>query len=551
MGQLFIPKDEHCGKWHSSPNSKCHASFGDDGTTASVSCYGDLVQMSQFLGAGHSGMFSIDQRLTEEPYLVRARAEMLEELSASVGTEFSFGLGVPWEFCPLEPPEVKWVNWRWPRYEYDTKIPNVKASFQYVVHDKAVFQQFVLTNSGGESVDFEYQLGKDMLLRDLDYLDSAYAFNEGNEVIYTRVSGPNGYGHVCVAALSKNDDPPPVDGGSNDYRATTGSDASKLSAGTHVSDFAPATNIGMNPRPANILTSDESKTQTANNATCNDSKRVEESDKIHTRSASVAAIINLFVNGQAVRIQNAYHEGHFVLEGKQATTNGNLSGTLEIVISYKLMLLPQSKGGWRRFLVSAQDADVSNILRKETERLWKGAGLSSICSLGLSFMEPVPSTSPVLTPTNAKSEAISDEQKEEARKGSNEDKRLGDDKSPVGIVINSEANNESVSTSLGHDLAQGKTRSIPGDSQHFNLEDIPLPSGTALMGSTRSHTEYLAWRHLEHILSNCAIPCSAQEYDDSFCPTPPESEKDQEKGEVIIALTCGDMSGHRVCTSAS
>lgn len=475
--------------------------------------------MSQFLGAGHSGMFSMDQRSTAEPYLVRARAENLEELSASAGTDYSLGLTVPWDFCPPEPPEVQWVNWRWPRYEYDTKIPNVKASFQYLVHNEAVLQQFVLTNSGQDPVPFEYQLDKYMLVRDLDYLDSAYTFNEGNEDIYTRVSGPNGYGHICVASLSQNDTSPAVGDSSRDYREATGSD--------------------------------ESKTQAASNNTCSDSKRVEESDEIHTVSVSVAAIINLFVNGQAVQIQDANDTWQqLVLEGNQTATNGDLPGTLEIVISYKLILLPHAKADWRRFLVSAQDADVSSILRTETERLWEQAELPSICSLGLSLAEPVSPTSPVSTPINTKSEGISGEQKDEAGRGSNEDKRLGNDQSAVGMVMKSDAN-KSVSTSPGHDLASENTRDTAGDSQRFNLEDLPLPSGTALKESSRSHIEYLAWRHLEHILSNCAIPCSAHGNDDSLCPTPPSSEQDQERGKVIIALTCGDMSGHRVCTSAS
>ena len=65
---IFSPKEEHCGMWHSSPNKERHASFGDEGTTASTACYGDLSQMSRFLGAGHSGVFTIDQSSTSEPY---------------------------------------------------------------------------------------------------------------------------------------------------------------------------------------------------------------------------------------------------------------------------------------------------------------------------------------------------------------------------------------------------------------------------------------------------------------------------------------------------
>lgn len=116
---MFEPKDQHCGIWNDAPNKKCHASFGDQGTTASVSCYGDLIQMSQFLGAGHSGVFSIDHEPTSKPYFITGRANDLNDLakqSSGRGIR-SFGLTLPTKFLPDQTPEVKWVNWKWPRYE--------------------------------------------------------------------------------------------------------------------------------------------------------------------------------------------------------------------------------------------------------------------------------------------------------------------------------------------------------------------------------------------------------------------------------------------------
>lgn len=65
--RIFVPEDKYCGIWHNSPNKERHASFGDDGTTASASCFGELVQMSQYLGVGHSGVFTLDQPSTDEP----------------------------------------------------------------------------------------------------------------------------------------------------------------------------------------------------------------------------------------------------------------------------------------------------------------------------------------------------------------------------------------------------------------------------------------------------------------------------------------------------
>lgn len=65
--EIYVPKEKNCDVWHSSPNKERHASFGDEGTTASTSCYGGLIQMSRFLGAGRSGVFTIDQCSIPEP----------------------------------------------------------------------------------------------------------------------------------------------------------------------------------------------------------------------------------------------------------------------------------------------------------------------------------------------------------------------------------------------------------------------------------------------------------------------------------------------------
>lgn len=90
--------------------------MGDQGTTASVSAYGDLLQMSQFLGAGSSGVFSTDHEYTAEPYLIDNRADDLNRLSLG-NDDLSFGLYLPREFLPYQIPKMRWVNWRWPRYE--------------------------------------------------------------------------------------------------------------------------------------------------------------------------------------------------------------------------------------------------------------------------------------------------------------------------------------------------------------------------------------------------------------------------------------------------
>lgn len=67
LWEVFVPKVGHCGVWEKSSNKERHVSFGDSGTTASANCVGDLIQISQYLAVGHSGVFTIDQCSTEEP----------------------------------------------------------------------------------------------------------------------------------------------------------------------------------------------------------------------------------------------------------------------------------------------------------------------------------------------------------------------------------------------------------------------------------------------------------------------------------------------------
>ncbi|KAI5919338.1 hypothetical protein F4810DRAFT_724648 [Camillea tinctor] len=147
------PDPSHCRGWKNSPYPALHSSFGDQGTTATVNLYGDVIQLGIYLSKGRSGMFSADHGRTAEPYLVDDRSEALRafttsqeifalrklhepqgppdseelhelrELSEthesheSAGKTDTYGLwftGITFE----DPPEMTWVNYRWPRFCY-------------------------------------------------------------------------------------------------------------------------------------------------------------------------------------------------------------------------------------------------------------------------------------------------------------------------------------------------------------------------------------------------------------------------------------------------
>ncbi|KAL1848508.1 hypothetical protein Daus18300_013609 [Diaporthe australafricana] len=490
--------------------------------------------------AGHSGMFSMDHQTTREPWEVHGRALDLDALSQNLGEEFTYDLHLSLEFCPKQLPQVKWVNWRWPRYEFDTKLPNVSASFQWIVHDGAVLQQFVIENLGDEPVNFKHRFYRDMWIRDLDYLEPAYHFNDGEEG-YTRVPGPNGYGHVCVHALEKDD------------------------IADHTDSIPKAAAEAQLPEPGGVqivytnkvveipLSNDEAHAQAKNETSGGNVKPAEKTDQLPTKPGSVAALITLFVNGKAIKFlddQELWYEHQ--VEGNRIDSNGTVPGTLEIVVAYKMILLPGNEVDWRNFLVPAREADVSKILREETQRLWgtRDPKISSLCSLGLSFANQSPEQPDVEVEDMRN---VMNEGKETPRDQHNAEK----DRTEADVAVN-EGDGDAVSSKKvddGTDVPDG------GGNSGSKPTGPSMPSGLVERESSpKSHIEYLAWRHLEHILSVCTVPVlptaliedGSTRVETHSSASQRASGKEEPKSEdVFIALTCGDMSGHRIGTSAS
>lgn len=545
--QVFVPKDEHCAMWHSSPNSGCHASFGDEGTTASVSCYGHLVQMSRYLGVGNSGMFSMNQRSSEEPYRICERAEQLHSLSRRKGDILSFGLGLSPKFCPNQPPQIKWVNQRWPRYEYDTQLPNVKACIQWIVHKGVVLQQLFLENSSDHPVDFQFVLPRDICIQDLNDLHPDYqycSFNEEED--FMSVPGPNGYGLVYVRdmGMQRRDFKFKGDASSSEDDSVT---MPQAPIRTQPSKFWLARTLNRDLPLDNTLK--------ATGSARRDPKIVKMTDGHIKNSSFVAALINPFVGGRAFKVQNdgdPWHE--LTLEGKHQGSHGMVNGTLEIVVAYKLAFLQGGDFNWKSLLVPANEANVSRILREETKRVWEGAELPSMCSLGLSLGGVMDSVTCFSKCTFEGHDEISNAKLE------------GKDTSSDHIDVRVEPNT-TVDTGVKRKLSPRKTDysgNTPDGAQRQSspgFSGSSLPSGAPTQESSHtSHIEYGAWRHLEYILSVCAIPVPyttspgdhSKQEPGLPCTSPPASWEDEvENDDTPVALTCGDMSGHLICTSAS
>jgi hypothetical protein len=416
--------------------------------------------MNQFLGTGQSGMFAMDDSTAPEPYYVCERAEQLDSMAkVPDGYEYThFGLRLQDDelypkYFPRVAPKVKWVNWRWPRFEWETaRYPKLKVISQWLVHKNVVLHQLVLQNDGKKpikSIAIQPGLTKDIQIREQNHLKSASECN--TETHETTFSAPHGYGRVTIHALRKPD------------RLET----------------TPSSDSREPPR-------DNEDTWSVKNA------------------QSVAAVVALFVNGSGV--QHGFDKSSLTYKIGSATDDG--PGTLEFTMAYKLIVIHEhNKMGWEDFLFDAQSINVNRILWLETEKLWGHSHQTStsLLDLGLSKV--------YLRHMHAA--------KEQPCKGNA--RRTSDPNEP-GARPTSDAREPKETTSSG-------PSNDKADSARDPLTEFARP------------TEYLVWRHLEFILSVCAIPIEPRLWTGA--------EISSAARDPPIALTCGDMSGHRVCTSAT
>lgn len=506
--------------------------------------------MTQYLGAGRSGFFSMDQESTDEPYFVCGRASDLQDLVKDNGRLLSYDLIIPEEFFPQEPLNVKWVNWRWPRYEYDPDVTGTKASAQWIVHNGIVLKQLVIENATDEEIKFSFSFTNDMLIRDLDYLDSRYHFNDSNEG-YSYVPGPNGFGYVCVHTLEPqvktdsdkrdmNERPPQDPGSTPTVQSYNPPEGPSITSGTTnnqtVRPEFEVTEQSVDPsifdaQPIPPMLADAEQAQ----------GKTEDSRErgLHTNNShAVASVITIFVNGKAIMTQGSSGSHTFTLPGKESGSTQPHGSTLELVVAYKMILLPNAPIDWRNFLVSAGEADVNTILQRETDLLWDPSDSFQLSSLGISLVDVEPEiqnqTSKILdtqSTNNSPSKRISQD--------------THDSKATTGFV----ASNEHTATTMGKRSRTQKLEIPPLITTE--MAESP-PTGTPNKTSPKSHIEYLMWRHLEHILSVCAAPLSTPAlFEDAERPTSGPAGSATLEEATPVALTCGDMAGHRICTSAS
>jgi hypothetical protein len=200
--------------WISPPGTEnqSYTSIGDQGTTASMNSYGEIIQLGSYLGVRAPGMFVVDQSFEQlpEPYMATSRAEELESLSRErIASRSQSTFGLDLSEIPLEKPKLSYLGYRWPRYEYRTEA--FELVIQWMVRDGVILQQCLLTNLWSEDVDVPFMFRNpegSMIIRDLDYLDGNNHFNDQMEG-YSYSVGPDGYSWCALhkfPAKDQNDD---------------------------------------------------------------------------------------------------------------------------------------------------------------------------------------------------------------------------------------------------------------------------------------------------------------------------------------------------------
>ncbi|KAF2492947.1 hypothetical protein BU16DRAFT_94470 [Lophium mytilinum] len=159
-----------------------YVSFGDEGTTGSVTAYGDLMQITQFLELSRSGFFSVDLPQVPEPYFVQDRTQTLMDIRNRNYTGIYAilqGVDFPDESSEMK---VEFIHDRWPLFT--TKYDYITFKIQHVAFQGTVFQQYHYSTEKEPFVvpsGFKVSISADLRIRDLDFIDPQYKFNEEDQ----------------------------------------------------------------------------------------------------------------------------------------------------------------------------------------------------------------------------------------------------------------------------------------------------------------------------------------------------------------------------------
>lgn len=477
---------------------------------------------------------------------------------------------------------------------------NATISSQWLAENNTIFQQIVVENTGNSSIDdFCVMTNQHMLIRDLDYLSSYQEFNENDSAGYIRGRGPNDFSWITANAFESGKIATSQEIDTNN---TPASEFKHIGNGVHSAELKKETLENNGPASSPRDTSGESRPRTASSQAAvgreNADMKVAGVDQ-HRHSAkerisvgpsqghdpdeiklppsddelwqkrsiadtwsakdarAVVSIMNLYVDGEAQKLGMEPRPIH-----KTIGAAGSSASVLEITVAYRMIAIPKGKIHWKNFLIPARSADVSAMLAKETEQIW-GHSISddckcsqSLCDLGISMVD-------LKEPDMKQDESDEDRTSQIPPVPSDSAQKSKGMDNDTATVANLQTD-----VKTGEILTAAKTSKKSEAAR--TLSAAPVTS-TAVGNSEKlppiNFIEYLTWRHTEHILSVCVIPLSSPLliYDEeAFGPKNTAENVVRGKSDILgtsncnedelgvpLALTCGDMSGHRVCTSAS
>lgn len=567
-------KDVDYASWENAPNSKCHASFGDQGATASVGSFGQLIQFSAHLDAGSSGMFSADHSSVPEPYYVEDRAAKLEKLSQQpfhcgptiVDDPFSYispssyelmfgdtfpcgnpryGLKFPnLIMMPDIQPSLKWFHWRWPCYEYSAgqfkSHPGLKLAVQWMIQDKTLLQRCVFENHGSQDIRIDLEFCKYMVIRDLDHLNPHYQFNKDDHGRHEMRPGPGGYSWISVHkfntelhdqaagkiisepstqtntrsgrhdSLQGREDgvasstPPPTEARPNDGSVS-------ITVQGQSQDCGPQQQKQVKDNHSFIPKADstcESKTESPKK-----SEVIPEGhDASPQNSYGVSVISSVGIDGQVQHFgdnANAQKWQVFIRGRRIPRPWEDRAPPLEVTVAYKMEHLKTSRASCGDQVISWHGLRTGELFPENQ------------LEQSLRMCDPGPASN------------------SENKKGQKaEDFSVGDIKNPAGASLSQNPE------------GRGEKSTEPELSPINHPVGSPEKSSPPLSpGALHSHLEFAAHRNLEHILSVCAVQVTTRNHYKADASTTTNALDDVDV--KAIALTCGDMSGHRICWSAS
>lgn len=283
-------------------------------------------------------------RVTDEPRWPLSRAQDLQEMSRnpSATSDYFDGpisvgldLKIPGLLSRRRPPQLKWVHWQWPRFEYDLRKSKLRISIQWIVRDHIVLQQWVVENKGEDEIRIPVEFGRDIWIQDMEYLDYKNRFNDrSGEQGQVACAGPHGHGWVLLHPFDE-----PMCKESNSKIHT-------LYSTCKIEDGKISSWSAKDSRDWTFK--NEEKTDGADPQAETMNECVQPKDK-----PTATAVMGVFVNSRAHKFKG---EDPTVGQWEETLKQGT---TMEITAAYKLILVPREAVNYRNFWIHAAAACLS------------------------------------------------------------------------------------------------------------------------------------------------------------------------------------------------